>query len=468
MDPVAPASGADGATIAAVATPAGAGERAVIRVSGPHALAAVRGLVRDPAALPPELERGAHDAELADGLEVTVLWMPGPRSFTGEDVAELHVPGHPALTRAVLGACLGDGRVRMAEPGEFSRRAFENGRLDLTRAEGVAALIAASSAAERRAALALLTGGLERRVARIRDGLEGARTLAEASLDFDEADTGHVPEAEIEARMAAAFAELDGALAWERQREATLTERPRVVLAGLPNAGKSTLFNRLASGARLEAAGPALVSSVEGSTRDTKEATWRLPTPDGGTLDAELIDTAGQVEEGVASGPDREAQRRTREALAGAALVLWVADGTASPPGRPPVGAPALLIQTKADLAPTPWSSLPGWPEDLVHLHVSADSGQGLADLGAAAGRLLSAGGGAAGQAGLVSARHLAGLRGAREALLRAREALAAGAPLDLVAEEMRAATDALDAISGRTVPEGLLSRIFASFCLGK
>ncbi|MEM9800846.1 MAG: GTPase, partial [Planctomycetota bacterium] len=264
-------------TIAAVASAPGAGLRAAIRVSGPRARAIVTSACRR-GDRPLELvERAAVEATFVDdegGLSVLILWMPGPRSFTAEDVAEIHLPGHPDLVQDALERLFALG-AEPAQPGEFTRRAFENGRIDLTRAEGVLSLVSARSEEERRAAAALLAGGLARRIEDVRDALESIRALAEASLDFDESDTGHVPIEAIVAGAEGARAKVDGALGWERSRVARAGVG-RVVLAGAPNAGKSTLFNRLASGAVQDAAGDALVSDLAGTTRDGKRAEWDL------------------------------------------------------------------------------------------------------------------------------------------------------------------------------------------------
>ncbi|MEM9382620.1 MAG: GTPase, partial [Planctomycetota bacterium] len=319
-------------TIAAVASPPGAGTRAVVRVSGPRAASIVSACCRssaDGAALVLD-GRSALDASLDDGVgpvPALVLWMPGPRSFTAEDVAELHLPGQPDLVARALERLMQLG-AEAAAPGEFTRRAFENGRIDLTQAEGVAALVAARSAAERRAALALLTGGLERRLRRIRDGLESTRALAEVSLDFDEAEAGHVPLDDLVRGANAALSDVEEALGWERSRVAS-GGKPRVVLAGAPNAGKSTLFNRLATGDLRRASGAALVSDLEGTTRDAKRGEWEVAD---GVL-VELVDTAGRrghatardgVDTCAGTDPDVLAEEAARALVETADLVLRV------------------------------------------------------------------------------------------------------------------------------------------------
>jgi len=463
------------ATIAAIASADGAGRRSVLRISGPRAAAVGGECCRTLEGAPLSLgERGTQDVKFHDGvgaLPCLAVWMPGPRSFTAEDVLELHLPGHAQLTRGALERVLSAGAT-LAQPGEFTRRAFENGRIDLTRAEGVLALVHSRTEAERRAAAALLAGGLDERLAGLRAELEAVRALTEASLDFDEADTGHVPTQQLH-RMALEVRDgLEEALGWERARLAT-GSATRVVLAGAPNAGKSTLFNRLSSGRAAEASGEALVSDLAGTTRDAKRAEWRLSP----SRTCALLDTAGVVERRddrrAEDDPDRLAEGRAARLAGAADLVVAVID--ASSPQLPPLdpsGAPVLLAWNKVDLgtaAPEPPPGLveraDGWAA------ISASTGAGLDHLQRVALRLLEDGEEATSGAGVVGlgARHLRSLLAARGGVERAVDGLSVqGAPLDQVAEELRGATDALDGIAGRTTPEDLLDRIFAQFCLGK
>ncbi len=455
-------------TICAVASPPGPGLRGILRVSGPQAADLVERCFR---VRPPlGFERGrrallAGDFDDGGGRQPgLVLWMPGPRSYTGEDVAEFHLPGAPPLLRAANAHLVRLG-ARPAEPGEFTRRAFHCGRIDLSRAEGVAALVAASGEAERRAALRLLEGGFERRVAAAREALEELRALMEASLDFDEADTGEVPRAELAALAEHAAGAL---LATRAESVASAGEagRARVVLLGAPNAGKSALFTAL-TGRR------ALVSPLAGTTRDTLSATLRLA---GEGVEVELLDLPGL--DADAAGLEREAQERAAERLAAADLILWVLDAAApAAPARPDgIGADAgaLLVWNKIDLA----AAGPRPPEAFLDaagarewIGTSALSGAGLAELGAKVAGLLAERGSAGALGGWgreVAARHRSGLAQADAELQAARAGLAGDLPLDLVATHLTAATDALDALAGRTTAEDLLDRIFARFCLGK
>lgn len=447
-------------TIAAIATPPGPGLRGVIRVSGPRAAELVQATVRGWSS-EQALRRGAFEGRFDDGRgtqPVSVLWMPGPHSYTREDVAEFHLPGSPPLLAAALERLIALG-AQPARAGEFTRRAFENGRIDLTRAEGVLALIEAATDAERRAATQLLFGGLAERVQRMRDALVDLRVLCEASLDFDELDTGHVPLAELAALGARALAALDEALAWE-QRRARAGALPRIALAGAPNAGKSTLFNRLTGAS-------ALVAETPGTTRDALRAVWNVLG-----FECELVDTAGLSDEfGARSDeldPDRIAQRLARAEHQGADLVLYLARAGEPLPELSALAphAALLVVRTQIDREPPRESHEPG-----CDVALSAVSGAGLGQLEALVGRALGLDSSSISAAEVgreLSQRHVEGLRRARACLAEALEALAAGAPLDLVAQALKQASDSLDELDGRTRPDDLLERLFERFCIGK
>jgi len=448
------AAGAD--TIAALAAPRGAGRRAIVRVSGVRA----RELVRATCGAPPPAERSWTAVEFDDarGSQPGFLaWMPGPRSLTGEDVAEFHLPGNPHLAAAALRRLVALG-ARPALPGEFTRRAFLAGKLELSRAEGVLRLVEAEDRAEQRAASRLLAGGVAAHVEAARAALLELRALCEASLDFDESETGHVPAAELEACLGAATAEVERA-----RRESAL--RPaeagfaRVVLVGAPNAGKSRLFNALAGGEH------ALVSSEAGTTRDPLRA--RVGT---GAAAFELEDTAGVAP--ALTTPESGAQAATGRAARGADLGLWVVDAAAElGPARAALAVlapeqPVYLAWNKLDLAaarpapPAEWLAEPrlvGWRG------VSAQSGAGLAELAAELARRVRGG-----VARELAARHAAGLEAAAAALEEACAAWRERAALELIAARTRAASEALDELCGRTTAEDVLDRLFARFCIGK
>lgn len=477
----------EGRTIVAIASPPGAGARGILRLSGPAAFDLLaRTFATEGEPLAPG-RRALATGRFEDGrgaLPALCLWMPGPRSYTGEDVAELHLPGSPHLLAAALERLTELG-ARPARPGEFTRRAFLSGRLDLSRAEAVLALIEAGDLAQGRAAAALLLGGLGRHVGALRRGLEDLRALVEASLDFDESDTGHVPTEELLERARELHADLARTQAGEALR-ARGAERPRVVLAGRPNAGKSALFNALVG------PGAALEDPLAGSTRDVLEATWRTAG-----VELSLFDTAGLGPSAAAHAqPSADELEARAQALArgyhgGADLVLWLVDAAdphAAAAAREarggPGAAPRILVWSRLDLVggalPAHLRGAAGVGEEgapRAEVATSAHARTGLVELAAAVGSALGFSGGVppgpgpeagGGGARELGARHRAALAEALGELDRALEALAAGAPLDQFAEALRAATDALDAIDGRTAPEDLLDRIFARFCIGK
>jgi tRNA modification GTPase len=473
------------ATIAALATAPGPARRGVLRLSGPGAGAIVRALLRadDGTPLPPP-RRSACRAQLADGRgtqPLGLLWMPGPASYTGEDVAELHLCGSPPLLRAALAAVLRAG-ARLAQPGEFTRRALLAGKLDFAAALGVLALIEAENEDERRAAGALLWGGLRQTTAGLREALADARALCEAALDFSAGEAAAVPPAEIEALIERAHALALELRAAERAR-APQDGLPRIVLTGQPNAGKSALFNALLArgvGAG-SAAPPALVSAQAGTTRDALERSWR---PSFGAC--RLVDTPGV--ETARDELERAAQGRGAHERASAQLLVLVLDGAREDVRKLEAEARAL---PRASALLVVWNKLDlprarelqaqragalgralraaGWSA-LRELGLSALSGEGLADFERCAGELLAEAGPRRAAAPLreLALRHTGASESAFEALERARAGASAGLPLELVAEELRSASDALDAIDGHTGPEDLLDRIFARFCLGK
>lgn len=451
------------ATIAAIASPPGAGTRGIVRISGTKARSIARAAwVGDP---PEFAARALVTGRMHDGRgsqPVVCLWMPGPRSFTGEDVVELHAPGSPPLVAALYARVLELGATA-ARPGEFTRRAFENGRIDLTRAEGVLELVAARNDDEARAAGQLLVGGLGTRVDTSRDALDELRALCEASLDFDEADTGHVPLAELAASARAIRTGLREALEFERARSRS-SGLARVALVGAPNAGKSTLFNALVG------ADAAIVSSLAGTTRDTLEAEVAF---DGRR--AVLLDTPGVDE--AARGVDRDAQVVARERVASVDLVLWVIDAAgetrdlAEERARLPAGTRVVLAWAQVDR-----DGARTVPDARAHhlaavVPVSAATGRGLSDLKRALSGALDVdqGGAEAGPiARELAQRHVRGLEAADAELGLVLDVLEHAGPLDLAAEHLRRASASLDEIRGGTTPEDLLDRIFARFCLGK
>ena len=417
---------------------------AVVRISGPQALAAPQALLGS--VPPPRLARYGVLRDPADGSVLDrglILVFPGPASATGEDTAEVHLHGGRAVVARVL-ETLGrlDG-FRPAEAGEFTRRAHANGKMDLAEAEGLADLIAAETEAQRRQALAQAGGLLSRAVEGWRTRLIRALALVEASVDFT--DEGDVPEdlAGPAVREAAALrGELATALAdagrGERVRDGLV-----VAIAGPPNAGKSTLLNRLAG---REAA---IVSPVPGTTRDAIEVHLDLAGQA-----VTLVDTAGIRE--TDDMVEAEGVRRARTRAGMADLVLWLSPDDETPPADIP---DALRVRTKADLRRGDGAA--------GVLPISAATGEGMDDLVARiAARAADLAGGE--PALLVRARQVAGVRAALGHLDRALLWGGQGASEEILAEELRLAARALDSVVGRVDVEDVLDALFRTFCIGK
>ena len=440
------------ATIFAPATPAGRSGVAVIRVSGPEAGEALQALSGRTLPQPRVATRAklinprVPGEILDDGL---VLWFPSPASFTGEDMAELQVHGGPAVIAAITEALLSLG-LKPAEPGAFTRRAFDHGKLDLTEVEGLADLIAAETEAQRRQALRQLEGALGVRIEAWRGALLGALAHIEAAIDFPEDDLPAGLAESVDEVMRAVVGEINGALDDERQGE-RLREGLSVVILGAPNAGKSSLMNALA---RRDVA---IVSEEAGTTRDVIELHLDL-----GGYPVSLADTAGLRESGNAI--ESEGVRRALDRAARADLKLIVIDGALWPiipeAIRAQIDAAAVLVLNKADLLPAPLQALSGHQLIAVSALTGAGIGDLLKALGERAGALLATGD----QPALTRARHREALRECRDLLGRGR----AVATVELKAEELRLAVRALGRITGRVDVEDLLDLIFGEFCIGK
>ena len=440
-------------TIAAVATPPGRGGIGVIRVSGPGAAGIAAASVGTPPAPRTAVLRTFRDSAGNPVDRGSVLFFPGPHSYTGEDVLELQGHGGPAVLDAVLQAVLAAG-ARPARPGEFTERAFLNDRLDLAQAEAVADLIEADSDAAASAALRSLEGAFSERVHALADSLTELRVYVEAAIDFSDEDIDFLREGGVLERLDGVREALS-ALRREAGRGAALREGLRVAIAGAPNVGKSSLLNRLAG------RDTAIVTDIAGTTRDVLREAISL---DG--LPLHVADTAGLRETG--DPVEVEGVRRARAEITDADRILLVVDDRTGPTAedrRLLDDLPAervILIRNKCDLS----GASPG-PDESGGLRLSATAGAGFEAL---VERLKACAGYRSPEAGGFSARrrHLDALDRAGAALDSGRERLVAEQAGELLAEELRLAQEALGAITGTVSSDDLLGEIFASFCIGK
>jgi len=442
-------------TICAIATPAGRGGIGVIRVSGPDTEALARTLLRG---LPPPRQARYAAFSDAEGEPIDygiALYFPAPASYTGESVLEFQGHGGPVVLDRLLGRLTALG-ARLARPGEFSERAFLNGKLDLAQAEAVADLIDAGTAAGARAALHSLQGEFSRTVAELVEAVTELRVYVEAAIDFPDEEVDFLAESDVAARLGEIEERLGAVRASARQGQ-LLRDGMNVVIAGVPNAGKSSLLNRLAG------YDAAIVTEIEGTTRDVLRERIEI---DGMPL--HVVDTAGLRE--TADIVEREGVRRARDAVARADGVLLVVDarcglGTAERAllAELPGTVEATVILNKIDLADIPPG--PSRLEGYAAVALSAVTGAGLDALRE---HLKAVMGFTGAESGFIARRrHLDALQRAASHLDTARRQLESGAG-ELLAEELRLAQDALGEITGKVTSEELLGRIFSSFCIGK
>jgi tRNA modification GTPase len=440
------------ATIFALSSAPGRAGVSVVRISGPRAGEAVDALVSSRPQPRFASLRTIRDPESGEVLDqALVIWFAAPRTETGEDMAELHLHGGPSILRAVLAALARRPGCRLAEPGEFARRAFENGKIDLAEAEGLADLIEAETEAQRRQAMRQVTGELSALYESWRTELIAASALVESAIDFSDepdvaADAFQRARAQIAALTPAIRAHLD-----DGHRGEILREGLRVVLAGPPNVGKSSLLNALA---RRDAA---IVSSEAGTTRDVIEV--RLD------LEGMLIivsDTAGIRE---ASAPvEMEGIRRSLAHARDADIVVWLSDASSEgaagvPPELAARGEAIIFAANKTDL---PAAS----PVPSEALAISAKTGSGIDLLASRLAQSARERVGTSASPAITRERYRHHLQECADAI----EAFLAGAPqdLELRAEDLRTALHALGRITGRVDVESVLGEIFGRFCIGK
>ncbi|GAB2511898.1 tRNA uridine-5-carboxymethylaminomethyl(34) synthesis GTPase MnmE [Lysobacter humi (ex Lee et al. 2017)] len=437
-------------TIVAVATAAGAGGVGIVRLSGPRARA-----IGETIACRVLRPRHAHHVAFRDAAGIALddgiaLAFPAPRSYTGEDVVELQAHGSPAVLAALVDAACALG-ARRARPGEFTERAYLEGRLDLAQAEAVADLIAAADLRAARAARRALDGAFSARVEAIAADLLHARVHAEAAIDFADEPIETLGGDALRARVEGVAVALE-ALRADAERGRRLRDGLHAVIVGPPNAGKSSLLNALAGVER------AIVTDIPGTTRDVLQETVRV-----GGVELSLVDTAGLRESEDAI--EREGMRRAHAELARADLALVVADARAPDAALDTVRAAiadvpqVLWIANKSDLVATP--AAPPW------IAVSARTGDGLDRLAAAIAAHADHDGGGGDGAFTARARHVAALDEAAGATDEAIAQFAAG-HLDLAAEALRCAHESLGSITGHVRADDLLGHIFSSFCIGK
>ena len=448
------ASGQPADLIAAVATAAGRGGIGIVRLSGTALGSVARSLIGTlPQPRVATLARflDAAGAEIDEGI---ALYFPAPHSYTGEDVLELQGHGGPMVMQLLLRRCLDLG-ARLAEPGEFTRRAFLNDKLDLAQVEAVADLIEATTSAAARSAVRSLSGEFSRLIHELVDRLVGLRMLVEATLDFPEEEIDFLRRADAAGQLAALI-DAVGRLQGRARQGSLLRSGLHVVLAGQPNVGKSSLLNRLAGEER------AIVTAVPGTTRDALRETIQVSG-----IPLHIVDTAGlrESEDEV----ERIGIARSWAEIERADVVLHLLDArtgmTAADEAiasRLPVGVEQIALFNKCDLASGPSRQVAS--DGRVSLWLSAKTGEGMDALDK---ELLRVAGWQAGAEDVFIARerHLLALQ---TALAYLHAAQAQPDHLELFAEELRQAQESLSAITGVLTPDDLLGEIFSRFCIGK
>ncbi len=430
-------------TIVAISTPLGRGGLGVVRISGPQATSIAASILRLHGELKPwtaiRADLTDHDnTQLVD--ETIVTYFAAPKSYTAEDVIEISCHGAPVVLRHCLDRAVRAG-ARLAEPGEFTLRAYLNGRIDLPRAEAVRDLIEATTLYQARIAAQQTQGSVSRLIAPIKAQLLELIALLEAGIDFAEDDISVAPASEILRRLDPII-EQTGVLVRSFRYGSLVREGFSLAIVGQPNVGKSSLFNRLLQQNR------AIVTEIPGTTRDVVSETVEFAG-----IPVRLVDTAGIRE--TSEVIERLGIERSHQAIADADLTILVVDGDRSLV----VEGNVLVVANKADLPG--FQSLPG------EIPVSALTGQGIEELKEAAINLLAPGGETHGGF-ITSLRHENLLTEAAAMLEKARGAVTAGLPHELLLLDLYCALQPIDAITGVTTADDILNRIFSTFCIGK
>jgi tRNA modification GTPase len=474
-------AGGSGDTICAVATPVGEGGIGIIRISGPDSLSIASRFIRIRSGLP-LCTIESHRLHLADILrvdasvsdaslrvlapidEALVVYMKAPRSYTAEDVIEIHAHGSQAVLAMISESCVQAG-CRLAIPGEFTKRAFLNGRLDLSQAEGVLATIKATSEQSLAIAQRHLRGDLKKEVDQLRSRLLAMLAQLEAGIDFVEEDIEFVGRDELKKALRET-ADVVGAALNSSRTGRVLREGARVVIVGRPNVGKSSLLNRLLGDSR------AIVTNIPGTTRDLIEETVHF---DGCTLS--LVDTAGLRD--TSDEIEREGMRRTEEAVRDADLLIIVIDANDLAQVAPIFDIPMfdgrkfVVVLNKIDLLTSGQveglSAYLSLPDDVVSLPISTVTGEGLKTLreiitDRVGLRILEP----AQSVTITNIRHQEILLRCRDYLAKALESIESGTPQECVGVDLRGAADALGEITGAITSDEVLNRIFSQFCIGK
>jgi tRNA modification GTPase len=464
-------------TIVAVSSPAGRSARGLLRLSGPDAVGVVERMAGGGGVLggPVRVAIGVRLDLGGRFLTALATVYAGPASFTGQDVVEVCLPGNPAVLDRVLHRAIAQG-ARLAEPGEFTFRAFEMGKIDLTQAEGIAGMIGATNDAQLAASRVLTSGALGQRARGLVDRVSTLLALVEAGIDFtDQDDVVPIAPVRLFKELSEVRDELAKLIAGSRSW-GQLDAPARVVLVGMPSAGKSTLFNRLLGRSR------SVISPEPGTTRDVIQEPMTLVMDSGQPVQVMLVDVAGLDD--PAGWIDRQAQEAAREAIALADLALVLMDPTQDArvqpgPDRLPAGVPWVMVRTKADVARRPLRAGegPAGEQETAeeHLVVSAQTGEGIEALkGLLVKRLGDRGVSLTGETLVLQARHEGCLKGALSALDLAVERAGVdktrrqlGRP-ELIAQACRVSLDHLGALGGVMTPDDVLGKVFSTFCIGK